>query len=109
MITKQLIVATLLTEYKDLESCPYKDVTIKYHCNTCKRDVYFNTMALGVCYQSGLLFVDFKKSKPRFERKKVLDYTSTRIPKEFLDSCLKLLRGERPSESDSNAESKDSS
>ena len=98
MITKQLIVATLLTEYKDLETCPYRDVTIKYHCNVCRRDVFFNTMSLGVCYSTGLLFVDFKKSKPRFERSKVLDYTSKRIPKDVLDSCLKSIRGDRTAE-----------
>lgn len=97
-ITKQLVAATLHEEFSDLATCPYREVTIKYYCFACKRVVFINPLAVGVCYGTDLLFVHFKKSKPKFERPKVLDYTHKKLDKDLLEQYKVLIEGAKAEE-----------
>ena len=97
-ITRQLVAATLMEEYEDISTAPYTEVTIKYHCAMCNRNIFINPFAVGICYGTERLFVDFKLSKKEYERKTILDYSHKRVSKDLLDHCSTLIHGEKTEE-----------
>ena len=90
-ITPYLMVGNLIQEYKDFAKIPYRDITLKYKCPRCTRNVHYNIMGLGVTVDTQTAMVDVKKSKKDKERPTVLDCTTTerKLSKEYMDNIKK--------------------